>query len=391
MPSLNRHGPRICFVGLANLPVLAREYGHLGVGGQEVQQTLLARALARRGYDISMVVADYGQPEGATWDNIRTFRAYRPQAGLPVIRFIYPRWTSVWSALKRANADVYYVSGAGMITGLLAMFTRRYGRRMVLRIASNADCDPGKLLIRYARDKKLYQYGLMRADVVLAQSADQQRALRENFGRDSIVAPSVIETMARCLPYEARDIDVLWVGNMRSVKQPKILLNLARAMPQLRFEVAGGPYRGEESLYEECRREAASLRNLKFHGAVPFHDMPALYERARVLVGTSHTEGFPNTYLQAWAHGAPVVAFLDPDALIARNGLGRAVGDLGQMADAVREILADAGRWGEVSARCRSYFERRADENRMLAPYIQALTLPSPPSSTGLGAARNTG
>jgi glycosyltransferase involved in cell wall biosynthesis len=383
-------GPRICFVGLANLPVLAREYGHLGVGGQEVQQTLLARALARRGYDVSMVVADHGQPDGASWDNIRTFRAYRPEAGLPVLRFIYPRWTSIWSALKRANADVYYTSGAGMMAGLLAMFTRRYGRRMVIRIASNADCNPRTLMIRYARDKKLYEYGLMRADVVLAQSADQQRALRQHFGRDSLVAPSVLETGGNCLPFDRRDIDVLWVGNIRSVKQPKLFLTLARALPHLRFEMAGGSYIGDEALYAECKREAASLPNLRFHGAVPFHDMRALYERARLLVGTSHTEGFPNTYLQAWAHGSPVVAFLDPDELISRNGLGWAVKDLDQMAEAVRDLLADKAHWAAASERCRAYFERRADENAMLAPYLQAIIPPSG-TSAGLRAARHAG
>jgi len=383
-------GPRICFVGLANLPVLAREYGHLGVGGQEVQQTVLARALARRGYDVSMVVADYGQPDGATWDGIRTYRAYRPNAGIPVFRFIHPRWTSVWSALKRADADVYYTSGAGMITGLLAMFTRRYGRRMVVRIASNADCNPRTLMIQYARDKKLYRYGLMRAEVVLAQSVDQQRALRQHFGRESVVAPSVLETSARCMPFEDRDIDVLWVGNIRSVKQPKLLLKLARALPHLRFEMAGGPYIGDEALYESCKQEAASLSNLRFNGAVPFHDMRALYERARLLVGTSHTEGFPNTYLQAWAHGSPVVAFLDPDELIARNGLGRAVSDLDQMAAAVRDLLSDQAEWAAASERCRAYFERRADENAMLAPYIQAITPPSD-TSAGLHAARHVG
>jgi hypothetical protein len=38
---------RICFVGLDNLPVLAPEYRSELIGGESVQQTLLARALAR--------------------------------------------------------------------------------------------------------------------------------------------------------------------------------------------------------------------------------------------------------------------------------------------------------------------------------------------------------
>ena len=38
---------KICLLGLDNLPVLAPEYREHTVGGESVQQTLLARALAR--------------------------------------------------------------------------------------------------------------------------------------------------------------------------------------------------------------------------------------------------------------------------------------------------------------------------------------------------------
>ncbi len=137
--------------------------------------------------------------------------------------------------------------------------------------------------------------------------------------------------------------------------------------------MAGGSYPGDEALFESVQRDAASIPNLKFHGAVPFHDMKSLYERARLLVATSRVEGFPNTYLQAWAHGTPVVAFLDPDAILSGNDLGRAVTDINTMRAAVMELLSDETRWQETSTRCRAYFDRRTDENVMLAPYIQAL------------------
>ena len=119
---------KICFVGLDNLPVLAPEYRRHTIGGESVQQTLLSRALARRGHDVSMVVADYGQTNGAKWEAIRVFKAYRPDAGIPVLRFIHPRWTGMWSALARADADLYYTSCAGMHVGLVALFCRRHRR-----------------------------------------------------------------------------------------------------------------------------------------------------------------------------------------------------------------------------------------------------------------------
>jgi hypothetical protein len=83
--------PRICFVGLGNLPVLAREYNSHAIGGEEVQHTLLARALSARGYEASMVVMDYGQADGAEWDGIKTYKTYRSEDGLPVLRFFHPR------------------------------------------------------------------------------------------------------------------------------------------------------------------------------------------------------------------------------------------------------------------------------------------------------------
>ena len=113
--------PSICFVGLQNLPVLAPEYARPGIGGAERQQTLLARALVKQGFEVSMIVHDYGQADGQVWDGITTYKAYRPKEGVPLFRFFHPRWSSVWSAMKRADADIYYVSTAGMLNMDLVM------------------------------------------------------------------------------------------------------------------------------------------------------------------------------------------------------------------------------------------------------------------------------
>ncbi len=118
---------KICFLGLENLPVLAPEFNQHGIGGEQVQHTLLARALARRKHAVSMVVHDYGQADRACWNGITTYKTYREDAGIPIFRFIHPRWTSVWSALRRVNADVYYASCAGMHLGMLALFCKRHG------------------------------------------------------------------------------------------------------------------------------------------------------------------------------------------------------------------------------------------------------------------------
>jgi glycosyltransferase involved in cell wall biosynthesis len=366
--------PHVCFVGLGNLPVLAPEYADQPAGGAELQQALLAKALARRGWPVSMIVFDQGQPEGATWHGVRTIRAYRPDEGLPVLRFLHPRWTKLWSALGRADADIYYTSCAGAHLGQTVLFARRRGRKVVFKVASNSDCDPRQLLVQYRRDRLLYRYGLARADLVLAQTAQQQRALRQNFARDSRIAPSLIEPAERSRTLAERDIDALWVGHIRSFKRPDVLLAMARQLPQLRFHMVGGRMPGSEPLYDSVRGEAQALGNVTFHGAVPYREARSLYARARLFVSTSDIEGFPNTYLQAWSHGTPVVAFLDPDGLLERHAMGRAVRTVQEMCAAIATLSHDQAQWQQASAHAREYMDRHCDEGKVLGPYVTALT-----------------
>jgi glycosyltransferase involved in cell wall biosynthesis len=365
--------PTICFVGMANLPMLAPEFGHHRAGGTELQQALLAKALARHGFSVSMVVADYGQPDGAVYEGVKTYKAYDPAKGVPVLRFVHPRWSGLWAALKKADADIYYTSAAGGHLGQIVMFARLHGRKVVFRTASNSDCDRRLLLVHLWRNKQLYRYGLKRADLVLAQTLEQQAALAKNFARDSRVVTSMTESARPRRALADRDIDVLWVGNIRSVKRPDLLLALARRLPAIRFHMIGGPMPRAEKLYDAVRSEALTLPNVRFHGLVPYHEIAQFYERARVYVSTSDVEGFPNSYLQAWAHGTPVVAFLDPDQLVARNGLGCAPTSVEEMCTCIQGLMADPHQWQAASVRSGQFMDSRFSESSMVAAYLEAL------------------
>jgi glycosyltransferase involved in cell wall biosynthesis len=360
---------KICLLGFDTLPVLAPEYGAYTVGGESVQQTLLARALVARGHDVSIVAYDYGQADGARWDGIRVFKSFAPSAGVPVLRFGHPRWTGVWSALARADAELYYASCAGMHVALASLFCAQHNRSFVFRAASDSDCDPARLLVRYARDRWLYAYGLRRADAILVQSVTQQRSLARHFGLASSVAGMFVEPPPVAV---TRDIDVLWVSNIRQLKRPDRVLALADQLPTTRIHMVGGSLPGEEPLYEQVCRDAASRQNIVFHGRLSYRETTALYPRARLLVNTSEVEGFPNSYLQAWISGAPVITSLDPDSIIERNGLGLALRSPADLLAAVRRLLDDAPALASASARCRRFIAQHFSDDVVLAPYLES-------------------
>ena len=98
--------PSVCFVAPACYPVLSGDPRLRFAGGAEVQQSLIATALAARGYRVSMISMNYGQREGDVINGVRLLTMHAPDEGVPVLRYLHPRLTSVWRALARADADV---------------------------------------------------------------------------------------------------------------------------------------------------------------------------------------------------------------------------------------------------------------------------------------------
>src|SRR5260221_11353100 len=94
------------------------------------------------------------------------------------------------------------------------------------------------------------------------------------------------------------------------------------------------------------------FRSLSYWGA------NRLYGRAKLLVNTSDVEGFPNSYLQAWIRGVPVVTLIDPDRVIEREGLGIAVRTPEGLPAAADALLRQPVAWRAASARCRAFMAR---------------------------------
>jgi glycosyltransferase involved in cell wall biosynthesis len=364
---------KICFVGTDNYPVLNPSMGNVRIGGESVQQTLLARQFAGSGYDVSMIVKDYGQPDGEVIDGIKVFKTYRPQAGLPFLRFVHPRATSVFKALQKADADVYYQSCAGAQTGFVAWHSRRNKKKFIFRVASDTDCIPGKQLIGFWRDRKLYEYGLKRADLILVQSQHQIELLTRYYKLNSVFVNMIVESPPPN-PVFAKDIDVLWVSNMRPLKRPEFLFEIALSLPQCRFVMIGGPATDSEHYFRETKKRAKSIRNLEFLGPVPYSDVNDYFATAKVFVNTSDIEGFPNTFLQAWIHGTPVVSFFDPDNIIEKKGLGFSPADLEEMIHIVDELILNENKRIEMSRRVREYALENYSPQAVLKRHIEVFS-----------------
>jgi glycosyltransferase involved in cell wall biosynthesis len=351
----------VCFVAPHAWPVLSRDPHIAQVGGAEVQQSILARLLAANGYRASMICLDYGQPRRAEVDGVTVHRLYSMKQGVPVLRFLHPRLTSMWRALREADADIYYCRAATMWVGVVAGFCRRHGRRLVYVGASNKDFVPGQGgQLRYARDRWLYRRGLAAADAIVVQNEVQRADCLTHYGRNALLIPSIYQLPA-CGPAAPRD-RILWVGTLQSGKRPEMLLELAERLPGRRFTMIGPPREREAEVYERVKARAAALPNVEFKGFLPLAEVEKWFDRARVVVNTSVYEGMPNVFLQAWARGVPTVATVDVGV-----AAHRVVADVEGMAREVEQLWHDRA----AGERCREHFERNHSSAQVLARYAR--------------------
>ena len=350
-------GPRICIVSHAAYRALTGSTtGH--IGGVEHQTSLLAKWLVARGYAVDFVTWREGEETEAMIDGVRLLTVCSQDDGLPGLRFVFPRWTSLIGALRRSDADVYYHNTAECVTGQVGLWCYLAGRRFVFSAASHADCDAALPCLPRLRERVLYRLGLRLASAAVVQTAMQQEMMQANFGRASAVIPMpcpepdprhVLEPSAG--PSSRR---ALWVGRLSDLKRPELFLAAAEQAPDLQFDLVG-PLDGDEygnRILERARR----IPNLTYHGPVARADMPRLYQQAGCLVCTSHLEGFPNTFLEAWSQGLPIVSTWDPDGLIERRGLGVACeGSAEAIAQGIRSLVGSIDTWSAASARAREY------------------------------------
>ena len=382
------HKPSICFVALDNFAALADDQKYGRIGGAEMQQALIGRELATRGYRVSFVTLNHGQDDEMEINGMRIIKAYDPNVGIQMLRFLHPRLTGLWRAMSRADADIYYQRTQDSTTGVVAAFCRRHRRKFVFAVASDYDCmtEPPYYLPRHTR--VLYNYGLRRANLVIAQTLKQQRLLHENFGIDSTVIPNCAvdygsRMNATDIVTSARGRRLLWIGVFSHSKRLELLLDVAEQHPDLQFDVVGDG-NGESQYVQNLRSRAKTIPNVHLHGRVPHIHVHKFYQQAVALICTSRSEGFPNTFLEAWSHSLPIVSTFDPDNQIADTGLGIVAKDIPGIADGIRSLYRSPEQWQKMSRRARQFYLENYTVDTVIGKFEKVLiAVHSEPTSGG--------
>jgi glycosyltransferase involved in cell wall biosynthesis len=332
-------------------------------GGAELQTVLIARALADRGFTVRHIVLATN-PLVAERDGVETIPLSESYGvgGLA-------RRRAIFESLRQANAELYIQRSAGFGTGVVGVFTSMFRRRFVFSSSSEADFRLDRPTMAAAGasldhwpTRMQYRLGLRLADAIVVQTETQLELARRRLKRRAVV----IRSFSSVDPARAdgQRSSFLWVGGFVDVKDPLSYVRLAKAVPEAEFRMLATD-RGSawSDLAAKVRTEAAAVPNLRMLSSRPRGGVLELYPQATALINTSRFEGFPNTFLEAWAHSTPVLSLrVDPDGVIANHGLGIAArGSLERLALAVRRYRQDQRIAAAAGARARAYVEQSHD------------------------------
>ncbi len=251
--------------------------------------------------------------------------------------------------LKRIDPDIIYQRVGCAQTGIAAHYAGKHHCRMVWHIAHEYDVEPprlsfSRLLFYRQMERAVLNYGIRHATHIIAQTEDQKRLLENNFMRTpSAVIPN-FHPPAREPLTKDDTITVVWVANLKDMKQPEIFIRLARELqdvPNVKFKMIGamqGNHRKRRH-YTELIEGATRLQYLGFQSQDVINE---ILSRSHIFVNTSEREGFPNTFIQAWFREVPVVSLkVDPDHLIKNHGLGLVSGSVEQLKHDVSLLIND--------------------------------------------------
>lgn len=330
------------------------------IGGSEYQAYLVAEAAKQRGCDVHYVFVSASR----CWPNHLEVMLH-PIKPHPFSKRFGATWSLYSKTVRRVLAeirpDAVYVRGGWSFAGAAARYAKRCGCRSIWHVASRADVTPRRILSLMCRpfdiiERRSIEYAIRHSTHVVVQAKYQADLLQEYYGRLSIVIrqpqPEPEESIQKAGP-----VTVVWIANLKPLKQPEMFLRLARECRDcgnVRFTMVGRPCEGRST--ERLEAGLRELHNIDYLREQPMAEVNRILARSHILVNTSLYEGMPNTFVQAWMRRVPVVSMLvDPDDVLATQRIGCISGSFERMVADVRRLIGDPGLREEMGERARTY------------------------------------
>lgn len=311
------------------LCIIVPKHWEAMMGGSEYQAKLLVEYLITQDkYDIYYLTGHVSRdftPSGYKIIKISRYdRLHRLSRFVDTVR--------LYRLLRKIKPDVIYQMTGSAYTGVAAYYANSHKCKMIWKITSDKSVSKerdrhwkGLLPHKYV-ERKLMEYGIKHSQCIVAQTKQQAELLFSNYKRRvTEVIQNYHPAISRYEVYKSDPFKIVWIANIKRIKQPEIFIRLARDFHRytnVRFIMVGARD-SDEKWFSSLMHDISSVTNLEYLGALKQDDVNYLLMQSHILVNTSKHEGMSNTFIQAWLCEVPVISLnSNPDGILSDGMLG---------------------------------------------------------------------
>ncbi len=328
------------------------------IGGATIRLYALAKGLTSLGHTVAFLTWNGANEFASKKEVFELIESYDRSGGIKGIRF-FTRKLSMLKTAKAYKPDVVLQISAAINTGVMAYVAKRLKVPAIFLPASNADADGEYKDYLSKSSQKLYEYGVRNTDLIICQNSYQDENFRITFPKTKRIIihnPYFYEgKLPEILDRNERKY-IAWVGNFSIFKNVPTAYEIIKSLPEVLFKLAGKETHKTDNETKIALEKLKKLENVAFVGHIERDEILNFLGNAYALFNTSIFEGFSNTFLEAFAAGTPIVTRekIDPDDIIAKNGLGIIVKENNQMADAINQLIKDKN-YDAMAKKCQAY------------------------------------
>jgi glycosyltransferase involved in cell wall biosynthesis len=335
------------------------------VGGLTIQMYFWSLTFIENGWN----VYSFSDIKKDTLQSIRFLRFPR----VKTIGIVLEWFISFYYLLK-IRPDIVIIRGARRELFFLGVYQKIFRYKLSFFGASDSDFETGSELISVSKiNVGLYRRGVRKCNHFVVQNEEQQKLLNDHYNKNSIVIKNIWRKNKDVsnITNHTEKYDALWIGNFRKLKRPEYFVNLAKRNPEKKFVMIGGCI--DINLYNSISNECQKIDNIDFIGPVSFNEVMNYFSNSKTFICSSEIEGFPNTFIQAFSAGIPIISTFDPSKIILENSLGYIVQNEDELNRQFNQLLSDKNEYFMLQKNCLDFFKSNFDANYSFNKFLDFL------------------
>lgn len=324
------------------------------VGGAEFQAKVIASEYLKQDAEIIYISIDHEKDEVQQIDGIKVYMLKGPHRIFDKLTWYYFYTKKFTKILDQENVDLVYERMLNSFSPYLAKYCKRRNIPFVIHIADKYCLDFDSSVSGRVK-QILFNITKQNQPYILTQNQEQKELVERNGANVSMVVPNILDLHYSENKSFETPFKIYWIANERPVKQINKFIELAQKMQSsndFHFYVIG-------KISEASDTKIKQVNNLTYLGSISNEEVNEHLKTAHVLVNTSISEGFSNTFIQAWMTGTPVVSLnSNPNMLFDKYKMGICcLGDDAQLELSILEILKNESTYFHFVEACKEICE----------------------------------